>query len=43
MRRERITREELMVEVRQQQLTSIEDVAWAVLETSGRVSIIPKK
>lgn len=42
MRRERITLEELMVEVRQQQLGSLEDVQWAVLETSGKVSIIPK-
>ena len=43
MRRERITLEEVMVEARQQQVASLDDVAWAVLETSGKVSIIPKK
>jgi uncharacterized membrane protein YcaP (DUF421 family) len=43
MRRERITLEEVMVEARQQQIASIDDIAWAVLETSGKVSIIPKQ
>ena len=42
MKRERITLEEVMVEARQQQIASIDDVAWAVLETSGKVSVIPK-
>jgi len=42
MRRERLTVDEVMVEARQQQITSIEQVAWAVLETSGKISIIPK-
>jgi uncharacterized membrane protein YcaP (DUF421 family) len=42
MKRERITFAELMVEVRCQQLASVEDVAWGVLETNGRISIIPK-
>src|SRR5437763_9069340 len=42
LKRERITLEEVMVEARQQQVASLEDVAWAVLETSGKVSIIPK-
>lgn len=43
MRRERLTLEEVLVEARQQQLTSIEEIEWAVLETSGSISIIPKK
>jgi uncharacterized membrane protein YcaP (DUF421 family) len=43
MRRERITIEEVMVSARQQQVASLDDIAWAVLETSGKVSIIPKK
>jgi uncharacterized membrane protein YcaP (DUF421 family) len=43
MRRERLTVEEVLVEARQQQLTSIEQIAWAVLETSGSISIIPKQ
>jgi uncharacterized membrane protein YcaP (DUF421 family) len=43
MRRERLTVEEVLVEARRQQLTSIEQIAWAVLETSGSISIIPKQ
>jgi uncharacterized membrane protein YcaP (DUF421 family) len=43
MKRERITLEEVMVEARQQQVASLDQIAWAVLETSGRVSIIPKQ
>jgi uncharacterized membrane protein YcaP (DUF421 family) len=43
MRRERITLEEVMVEVRQQQMATIDEVAWAVLETSGKISVIPKQ
>lgn len=42
MRKERITLEELAVEARQQQIPSLDDVQWAVLETSGKVSFIPK-
>jgi uncharacterized membrane protein YcaP (DUF421 family) len=42
MRRERLTFDEVMVEARLQQVSSVEDIAWAVLETSGRISIIPK-
>jgi uncharacterized membrane protein YcaP (DUF421 family) len=41
MRRERITMEDLEAEARQQQVTDIADIRWAVLETSGRISIIP--
>jgi uncharacterized membrane protein YcaP (DUF421 family) len=43
MRRERLTIDEVMVEARQQQVTSLDDIAWAVLETSGKISIIPKR
>jgi uncharacterized membrane protein YcaP (DUF421 family) len=43
MKRERITLEEVMVEARQQQVASLDDIAWAVLETSGKVSVIPKQ
>jgi uncharacterized membrane protein YcaP (DUF421 family) len=43
LRRERITVEEVAAEARMQQLASLEDVEWAVLETSGRISFIPKK
>ena len=43
MRRERITREELEAEGRLQQVAGIEDMRWAVLETAGQISIIPKE
>jgi uncharacterized membrane protein YcaP (DUF421 family) len=43
MRRERITMEDLEAEGRQQQVTDIEKMRWAVLETSGRISIIPSE
>ncbi|MBX5469804.1 MAG: DUF421 domain-containing protein [Thermoleophilaceae bacterium] len=43
MRRERITMEDLEEEMRQQQITSLSEVQWAVLETSGRISIIPRR
>jgi uncharacterized membrane protein YcaP (DUF421 family) len=43
LRRARIAPEELAEEARLSKLTSIQDIAWAVLETSGKVSIIPKK
>jgi uncharacterized membrane protein YcaP (DUF421 family) len=41
MRRERITIEELLAEARQQQLASLDQVRFAVLETSGAISFIP--
>src|SRR3954453_6002156 len=43
IRRARIAEEELAEEARLSQVTSLKDVAWAVLETSGKISIIPKK
>jgi uncharacterized membrane protein YcaP (DUF421 family) len=42
LRRERITVEELEEELRQQQLPGVSGVAWAILETDGRISCIPK-
>jgi uncharacterized membrane protein YcaP (DUF421 family) len=41
--RERITVEELASAARQQQIASIADVRWAVLETGGQISFIPKE
>jgi uncharacterized membrane protein YcaP (DUF421 family) len=43
LRKERVTPEEVAGEARQQQIASIEDVAWGVLEGSGKMSFIPKK
>src|SRR3954447_38688 len=35
LRRERLTVAEVLVEARQQQMTSLDEIAWAVLETRG--------
>ena len=43
LRRSRIAEDELAEEARLSQVTSLKDVAWAVLETSGKISIIPKQ
>jgi uncharacterized membrane protein YcaP (DUF421 family) len=43
LHRERITVEELAEEARLQQISSIDDIQWAVVETSGNISFIPKK
>jgi uncharacterized membrane protein YcaP (DUF421 family) len=40
--RNRMTVEEVAGEARQQQVASLDDVAWAILEPNGRISIIPK-
>jgi uncharacterized membrane protein YcaP (DUF421 family) len=42
LKRERITMEELVAQARLQQIDSIDQVRWAVLETSGEVSFIPR-
>jgi len=41
--RNRITLEELAAAARQNQLETLDDVRWAVLETNGRISFIPKR
>jgi uncharacterized membrane protein YcaP (DUF421 family) len=43
MHRVRMAPDELAEEARLQQVSSLEDVQWAVLETSGKISIIPKQ
>ena len=43
LRRERLTVGEILVEARCQQVRSLDEIEWAVLETSGKISIIPKK
>jgi uncharacterized membrane protein YcaP (DUF421 family) len=42
LRKERITQGEIAAEARLQQIPSLEDVRWAVLESGGRISFIPK-
>jgi uncharacterized membrane protein YcaP (DUF421 family) len=43
LHRARIAADELAEEARLSQVASLSDVAWAVLETSGKISIIPKQ
>ena len=42
LRQQRITLEELLAEARLQQIASLDEVRWAVLETSGAISFIKK-
>lgn len=42
LRRERMTPEEVTAEARLQQIPSLEGVRWAVLESSGKISFIPR-
>jgi uncharacterized membrane protein YcaP (DUF421 family) len=43
LRRERVTIEELQAEARKAQIGSLSDVSWAVLETDGTISFIPRR
>jgi uncharacterized membrane protein YcaP (DUF421 family) len=42
LRRERLTRGDLEEEARQQQISSLDDIRWAILEKGGSISVIPK-
>jgi uncharacterized membrane protein YcaP (DUF421 family) len=41
LRRERLTRADVEEEARQQQVASISDIRWAILERNGSISVIP--
>ena len=43
LRRERMTGEELEAEARQQQIASLDDVRFAVLETNGKISFASRE
>ena len=43
LRRERMTREELAAEARLQQIASLDDVRFAVLETNGKISFASRQ
>jgi uncharacterized membrane protein YcaP (DUF421 family) len=43
LRRERLTVEEIAKAARGQQIASLDDVAWAVFEPSGKINFIPKQ
>jgi uncharacterized membrane protein YcaP (DUF421 family) len=42
LKRERVTLEDLAEEARKQSIAKLDDVAWAVMETSGQISFIKK-
>jgi uncharacterized membrane protein YcaP (DUF421 family) len=42
LRRGRISLEEIAAQARLQQLESLQKIRWAILETSGEISFIPK-
>jgi uncharacterized membrane protein YcaP (DUF421 family) len=43
LKRERLTPDEVAVQARLNQIESLDKVRWAVLETSGQISFIPKQ
>jgi uncharacterized membrane protein YcaP (DUF421 family) len=42
MKRERLTEDEVAEEMRKQQIASVDDVAWGIVESDGNMSFIPK-
>jgi uncharacterized membrane protein YcaP (DUF421 family) len=42
MRRERVTVDDVMSAARQQNIAKLDEIAWAVMETSGAISFIKK-
>jgi uncharacterized membrane protein YcaP (DUF421 family) len=42
VKRERLTEDEVAEEMRAQQIASVADVEWGILETNGTMSFIPK-
>jgi uncharacterized membrane protein YcaP (DUF421 family) len=42
LRRERVTIDDLMSAARRQNIATLDDVAWAVMETSGEITFIKK-
>jgi len=43
LRRQRLTVEEVESEARIEQISSLEEVRWAILETNGRISFVEKQ
>jgi uncharacterized membrane protein YcaP (DUF421 family) len=43
LKRERLTADDVLEQARQQQLASLDEVQWAIFETNGQISFIPKK
>ena len=42
LKRERVTLDDLAEEARKQNIATIDDVKWAVMETNGQISFIKK-
>ena len=42
LRKERMTADELLAEARLQQIASLDEIRWAVLESNGKVSFVKK-
>jgi uncharacterized membrane protein YcaP (DUF421 family) len=42
LRRDRLDLDEVTEEARQKEISSLDDVAWAILEPNGKISFIPK-
>ncbi|MFD2116449.1 DUF421 domain-containing protein [Paenibacillus yanchengensis] len=43
MRKQRYTLDDLLLQLRENQIASIDEVAFAILETNGKLSVIPKE
>jgi uncharacterized membrane protein YcaP (DUF421 family) len=43
LERERMTEDEVAEEIRQQQISSLDEVEWAILEANGSISFIKKE
>ena len=43
LKRERLTLEEVMAEARLQEIGSLDEIQWAVLETAGNISFVKKQ
>jgi uncharacterized membrane protein YcaP (DUF421 family) len=43
LKRERMTEDEVAEEMRQHDIGTFDEVAWAILETNGSISFVPKK
>jgi uncharacterized membrane protein YcaP (DUF421 family) len=42
LRSQRLVMDEVLSEARTQQVTALKDIRWAILETNGSISVIPK-
>jgi uncharacterized membrane protein YcaP (DUF421 family) len=43
LKRQRLALEEVLAEARSSQVTRLEDIQWAILETNGTINVIPKQ